>query len=52
MAEPDAFDRPGRLVEVVAAQLYVVEVGEPGAYPIVVGAATGNALSLMQRTKS
>ena len=36
MAEPDAFDRPGRLVEVVAAQLYVVEVGEPGAYPIVV----------------
>src|SRR5437870_10603706 len=36
MAEPDAFGRPGRLVEVVAAQLYVVEVGEPGAYPIVV----------------
>jgi proline iminopeptidase len=36
MAEPDAFGRPGRLVEVVAAQLHGVEVGEPGAYPIVV----------------
>src|SRR5947209_14400080 len=36
MAEPDAVGRRGRLVEVVAAQLYVVEVGEPGAYPIVV----------------
>jgi proline iminopeptidase len=36
MAEPDAFGRPGTLVDVVAAQLYVVEVGDPGAYPIVV----------------
>ena len=36
MAEPDAFGRPGRLVDVVAAQLYVVEVGDPDAYPVVV----------------
>jgi proline iminopeptidase len=36
MAEPDAYGRPGRLVDVIAAQLYVVEVGDPGAYPIVV----------------
>jgi proline iminopeptidase len=36
MPEPDAFGRPGKLVDVVAAQLYVVEVGEPDAYPIVV----------------
>jgi proline iminopeptidase len=36
MAEPDAYGRPGTLVDVVAAQLYVVEVGDPAAYPIVV----------------
>jgi proline iminopeptidase len=36
MPEPDAFGRPGLLVDVVAAQLYVVEVGDPDSYPIVV----------------
>jgi proline iminopeptidase len=36
MPEPDAYGRPGRLVDVVAAQLYVVEVGDPSGYPIVV----------------
>jgi proline-specific peptidase len=34
--EPDAYGRPGRLVDVVAAQLYVVEVGDPAWYPVVV----------------
>jgi proline iminopeptidase len=36
MPEPDAYGRPGRLVDVVAAQLYTVEVGDPGGYPIIV----------------
>ncbi len=36
MPEPDAYGRPGMFVDVVAAQLYVVEVGDPGAYPVVV----------------
>jgi proline iminopeptidase len=36
MAETDAYGRPGSLVDVVAAQLYVVEVGDSDAYPIVV----------------
>src|SRR5262245_43625415 len=36
MAEPDAYGRPGQLIDVVATQLYAVEVGDPGAYPIVV----------------
>ena len=33
---PDDLGRPGRLVDVDDAQLYVVEVGAPGNYPIVV----------------
>jgi len=33
---PDALGRPGRLVDVEGTQLYVVEVGPQGNYPIVV----------------
>src|SRR5215471_7989650 len=36
MAEPDAYGRPGKLVDVVAAQLYVVEVGAADGYPVIV----------------